>query len=169
MNFKLCKDIKDVFFCQWSSNCNCYYYVSGWEVSGDLRVTCCIAFDWYSDPRYPDLIQSEAIVSGRKRIKVLCLHDFLYFSKRWITLLCILSGYMLQTKQKLGIEILSELEEWYWGLFIPQWCWTTSIADTEILITFLNQDKSWLKQCHGKALYSAIKKIFISQSCLVPK
>lgn len=87
------------FFCQWSSNCNCYYYVSGWEVSGDLRVTCCIAFDWYSDPRYPDLIQSEAIVSGRKRIKVLCLHDFLYFSKRWITLLCILSGYMLQTNK----------------------------------------------------------------------
>lgn len=48
VNFKLCTNIKDGFFCfcHWISSCNCYNYVSGWEVSGDFGVTCCTALDW---------------------------------------------------------------------------------------------------------------------------
>lgn len=86
---------------------------------------------------------------------------------------------MLQTKQKLGIEILSGLAiilrddtEVYYYLKDAE---LLPLLSMEFLLQFQTEEKNCLKRCHGKASYSALqlptkkKNGYIGQSCLVPK
>lgn len=123
-------------------------------------------------------------VGSEKKKKQIMFAWFPVFFKRRIILLCLLSGYMLQTKQKLGIQILSEninFEGLCWGLFYTSWMCNAELppssgvkfrAVNRTLITVSYQETICLNNAMGKLcilLYSCQEKILISRFCLVPK